>query len=122
MPFFMKIDNLTLVHGGITNEIDLDVAKKKKLERVLYIRNIDSEINTLWSEVYDGNQGVIVYGHNGFDEVRIDQFSIGIDTGCVYGNKLSAVVIEDTLNPLENHTIVDVKAEQTYTQKRGDEP
>jgi len=130
MPFFIKIDALTLLHAGITNDIDLENAKKRKLERVLYIRSIDSggkqlslsdatDEHQLWSEVYDGAQGFIVYGHNGFEEVRVDEYAIGIDTGCVYGNKLSAIVVNDTLKPKENYIIVDVSAKEEYATKRS---
>ena len=130
MPFFIKIDALTLLHAGITNDIDLEDAKKRKLERILYIRSIDSagkqlslsdatDKHQLWSEVYDGEQGFIVYGHNNFKEVRVDEYAIGIDTGCVYGNTLSAIVINDTLKPKENYTVVAVLAKEDYTIKRN---
>ncbi len=42
-----------------------------------------------WSEVYDGHEGFIVYGHQPFLKP-----SIGVDTGCVYGNRLSAVIFD----------------------------
>jgi hypothetical protein len=41
----------------------------------------------------------IIYGHNVWDEPRIDRFDdgtkcVGIDTGCCFGKKLSAYIIE----------------------------
>ena len=123
LPFFMKIDNLTLIHAGITNNINLDTTSKKELEKILWIRTLDEKQKILslnddnpsaklWSEYYDGNQGIIVYGHNVFNEVRFDKYSIGIDTGCVYGGKLTALIINDTNNPLENYNIVQILSNQ----------
>jgi len=120
MPFYIKVGNVTLLHAGITNDINLETAKKRKLESVIYIRDLDengkwlsrdlsSQAHRFWAEVYDGNQGFVVYGHSDFEEVRIDPYAIGIDTGCVYGNKLTALIINDTQHPLESYEIVDEK-------------
>ena len=123
LPFFVKINNLTLVHAGLTNKIDLDTASNKDLEKTLWIRTLDDNEKTLslsddyptaryWSEYYDGNQGIVVYGHQPFHEVKIDTYSFGIDTGCVYGNKLTALVVYDTKNPKQDYKIIDVKSTQ----------
>lgn len=128
-PFFIKIDNLTVLHAGITNSINLEVAKKKELEQVLRIRTLDENQKMLslgqitwnaqfWSECYDGNQGVIVYGHEAVSKVRIDKYSFGIDTGCVYGDKLTALVVADTKEPMFNYDIVQVRAEEMYAAKK----
>lgn len=120
LEFFIKMDNLTILHAGITNKIDLDTAKIKELEKLLWIRTLDENQKTLsfdsgneeaksWTEYYDGNQGIVIYGHQHFEEVKVDQYSIGIDTGCVYGNKLSACIISNTKNPMQHYTIVDIK-------------
>jgi len=128
LPFYMKIDNLTLVHAGITNKIVLDSAEKRDLEKILWIRTLDKNQKTLslsddnptakfWSEYYDGNQGIIVYGHQPFDNIKIDKYSIGIDTGCVFGNKLSAIIINDTKKPMNSYEIEDIKAKKEYATK-----
>lgn len=128
-PFFIKIDNTTIVHAGITNKIDLDNADKKDLESLLRIRTLDENQKTLplgrstwnsrfWSEWYDGNQGIMVYGHEAFDKVKIDKYSFGIDTGCVYGNKLTALVVYDTKEPMLNYDIVQVSALKEYALKK----
>ena len=128
LPFFIKIDNLTLVHAGLLNKIELDTADKKDLEYLLWVRYLEkdniplslgkeTETSKYWSELYDGQEGIIVYGHEPFEEVRVDKYSIGIDTGCVYGNKLSACVVSDTKEPMGNYEIVDV--ESNYGEKYG---
>jgi hypothetical protein len=128
-PFFIKIDNTTVLHAGITNNIDLSHATKKELESLTRIRLLDENQKTLalgqnpygsafWSEWYDGNQGVIVYGHEAFNNVKIDKFSFGIDTGCVYGDKLTALVIFDTKEPMFNYDIIQVRAKLCYSLKK----
>lgn len=128
-PFYKKIDKLTVLHAGITNRIDLNTAQEKELKAVTMIRTLDEEHKPLvygqtgwnssfWSEVYDGNQGVIVYGHEAHSKVKIDKHAFGIDTGCVYGNKLTALVIYDTHEPMLSYDIVQVNAKKAYAQKK----
>lgn len=129
-PFFIKIDNLSVIHAGITNKIDLDNLSKKDKEALTRIRELDSNQKTLmlgqktfgstfWSEVYNGNQGVIVYGHEVFDKVKINRYSFGIDTGCVYGNKLTALIIYDTKDPTFSYDIVQISALKKYVEKKN---
>ncbi|MDR2034751.1 MAG: metallophosphoesterase [Helicobacteraceae bacterium] len=95
MPLFIKIDNLTIVHAGLTNSVRLDRLSADQysiLTRLRYVGAIASEYR-FWSELYNGNQGFVVYGHTPGD-VRKDKRSLGIDTGCVYGYKLSAAIFE----------------------------
>ncbi len=55
----------------------------------------------LWSDVYKGtipgykHDGpvTVVYGHQPMPEPKIEEFSIGLDTGCGEGRKLTAMVI-----------------------------
>ena len=127
-PFFIKINNLTILHAGITNKINLENASKKELDSLTRIRELDINQKMLalgqssfksrfWSEFYSGNEGIIVYGHEAINKVKIDKYSFGIDTGCVYGNKLTALVIFDTFDPLYNYDIVQVHAAKVYSQK-----
>ena len=129
--FFIKIDNLTIVHAGITNKIELDNANKKELESLTRIRKLDENQKTLalnqtsfnsrfWTEFYEGGEGVIVYGHDAVNKVKIDKHSFGIDTGCVYGNKLTALVITDTKDPMYSYDIVQVSALKVYSQNKND--
>ena len=129
-PFFIKIDNLTILHAGITNKIELLNANKKELESLTRIRELDEHQKTLalgqscygsrfWSEFYDGGQGIVVYGHEAFNKVKIEKYSFGIDTGCVYGNKLTALIIEDTKEPMLSYNIVQVSASKQYSTNKG---
>ena len=75
----------------------------------------DNPTAKFWSEQYDGNQGIVVYGHQPFDEVKIDKYSFGIDTRCVFGGKLTALVINNRNNPMQNYDIVDIATKSYVT-------
>jgi Icc-related predicted phosphoesterase len=106
MPIFMKFGNIVILHGGLQNHHNLNSISKKTQAKILRMRFLDEEHNFVsfgredessifWADIYDGKQGFVVYGHQKFAEPKINNNSIGIDTGCVYGNKLTAVVFTD---------------------------
>ena len=59
-----------------------------------------------WSEHYKG-KALVVYGHTPRLNPRMNNYTINIDTGCVYGGKLTAFRYPE-------QEIVDVKARATY--------
>ena len=126
MPFFLKLNHLTIVHAGITNWIRLNNPPLNLMTLLLFLRDVDENGKFLplnhnnpnakyWADVYNGHEGFVVYGHNPFKEVKKNKFSAGIDTGCVYGNKLTALVIKNTLKPSE-YEIIQVNAKKQYTK------
>lgn len=103
MPLFLKFGNIIVLHGGLQNNMNLDNLSKREKEKVLRLRYINEEghfieygketkSSIFWADVYNGSQGFVVYGHQSFDEVNKSPFALGIDTGCVYGNKLSTAI------------------------------
>ena len=106
LPLFLKFQNIIIVHGGLQNYMNLNNLSKKDKQRILRLRYLDEnyefiaygkedEKSIFWTDIYDGNQGFIIYGHQWLKEVNKSKFAIGIDTGCLYGNKLSAIVFPD---------------------------
>lgn len=59
-----------------------------------------------WYEVCD-HPYTVVYGHSVFGEPEIHANTIGIDTGCVYGGYLTAVILPE-------RKFVQVKAKKEY--------
>jgi len=126
MPFFLKLNHLTIVHAGLTNWIRLNNPPLHILTLLLFLREVDENNKFLplhhqnpnakyWADVYDGHEGFVVYGHNPFLDVKKNRHALGIDTACVYGNKLTAVVIKDTLKPWE-YDIIQVDAKKQYAK------
>jgi len=128
LPYFLKIDTLTIVHGGIENGMKLSEKmsdKDKKLLTQLRFYNKNHEPipyddfenrAMFWSEGYDGHEGFIVFGHHPFPEVKIEKHAIGIDTGCVYGGTLTAISFpyHDKKVKVKNYTLHSVKAIQNH--------
>ncbi|RUM66527.1 MAG: protein phosphatase [Sulfurospirillum sp.] len=123
LPFYLKINNLTVVHAGIPLGVKLKKnmsEKDKKSLTLLRFYNKDlvpipyrdkENRYKFWSELYDGREGFVVFGHHPFPKPKIDKYAIGIDTGCVYGGKLSAVVFK-----MKNEK-VDTKKYKIYQEK-----
>lgn len=106
LPLSLRFGDITIVHGGVQNYMNLDDLSKKDYQKILRMRYLDSngnyltlgqedENSTFWADIYDGNQGFVVYGHQWSKEIRKSKFALGIDTGCVYGNKLTAIVFDN---------------------------
>jgi hypothetical protein len=56
----------------------------------------NQEGDPFWADVYDGSQGLVVYGHSPWldGEVREHSHALGIDTAAVFGGKLTAMVMQ----------------------------
>jgi len=125
--------NIVIAHAGLRGGIPLQHQRKDDL---YYIRYMDSDksfislkkINKMgkaatdahfWTEFWYGPESV-VYGHNVhsyenplFTEVRPGVTCYGLDTGCCFGGRLTAMV-------LETKEIVQVQAKRTYYGSRFD--
>lgn len=127
MPLFLRFGSILILHGGLQNKLNLDNLTKRDKEKILRLRYIDQDEHFIaygdeqddsifWADVYDGNQGFVIYGHQWFEEVKKSPFALGIDTGCVYGNKLSAVIFNDPIN-VQQYQIFDAAAKEFRYEK-----
>ena len=128
MKPYIKVNNTVAVHAGLKPGIFLQNQSKDDL---LYLRYLDSKNNFLssksvqnveqdayfWTKLWKGPESV-VYGHTvrSYDLPIIEEFfsgvfCYGLDTGCCFGGKLTALI-------LENKEIVQVSAKKTYYQSR----
>lgn len=48
-----------------------------------------------WTTKYNGQYGFVVFGHNAINRLQFGEHYLGIDTGCCYGDKLTALIFED---------------------------
>jgi len=131
MQSFLRFGAVTLLHAGITNAMHLDTLSKKEHELIMHIRWLDKKHHFVsieetknkgaffWSDVYDGHDGFIVYGHQPFREVKINKYALGIDTGCAYGNRLTAAVftLKNGVVKSLDYALHYVAAKQKYTIK-----
>jgi hypothetical protein len=67
-----------------------------------------AEDGPLWGTKWRGPQ-LVVFGHHATAGLQRHSHAIGLDSGCVYGGKLSAYVLQED-------RIVSVPARKTYVQ------
>jgi len=107
LPLFLQFNDITIVHGGVQNSMSLEKLSKRDKQKILRMRYLDqnehyltlgkeNEDSIFWADIYNGNQGFVVYGHQPFNEPKKSDNALGIDTGCVYGNKLTAAIFSKT--------------------------
>ncbi|WP_313804518.1 bis(5'-nucleosyl)-tetraphosphatase PrpE [Cytobacillus sp.] len=96
-PLHMILDNgkLVIAHAGIRE--DLIGKDSNKVKTFVLYGDITGEkhpdgspVRRDWAKQYEGD-AVIVYGHTPVKEARIVNNTYNIDTGAVFGNKLTAL-------------------------------
>ena len=89
-----------VVHAGLQPGVPIDEQKRQTLMR---IRTVDARGawqdkggggHVLWGELYEGPPH-IVFGHNAMREPQLHAWATGIDTSCVYGGALTAMVLRE---------------------------
>ena len=105
LPLYIEIDNYFITHGyGLPyyqrkNSI-------KHIRALLSNRIDDEEYKHDWEDT-TSYEKINIFGHCNFSEVVVGKNYYGIDTGCVYGNKLTAIelntlkIFQQKLNPLD---------------------
>ncbi len=124
LPLWLDVptDDLRVVHAGVQPGVPMD---EQAAHTLLTIRTIDdagrpSELRDggrLWGAGYDGPPHV-VFGHNADYEPQLHPWATGIDTGCVYGGSLTALVLRagEPIPPLarRGEAMVSVKARSAH--------
>jgi hypothetical protein len=88
---------LRVVHAGVQPGVPIDRTKPSTLMR---IRTIGADGRpsrngpVLWGARYTGPPHV-VFGHNAAPGLQLHRWATGLDTGCVYGGRLTALVLGD---------------------------
>lgn len=99
LPHVLRIPqyNLIVVHAGINpylrleEQIPDDLVTMRRIMadgRAVAKGSIDG---TMWAKVWAGPE-TIVFGHDAKTGLQEEPFALGLDTGCVYGRELTAVV------------------------------
>ena len=100
MPLWLDLPehDVRVVHAGVVPGRDM---KDAPHDALLRMRTIDAkgdwsdrrDLGELWGTRYVGPPHV-VFGHNARAEPQLHPWATGIDTGCVYGGNLTAVVLD----------------------------
>ena len=87
LRLFYETEEFIFAHAGLRPRVPLET---QKTEDLLWIRD------KFVSSKYDFGKRVI-FGHTPFKQPLVEPNKIGIDTGAVYGNKLTCVQLPDLL-------------------------
>ncbi|MBK6692930.1 MAG: metallophosphoesterase [Myxococcales bacterium] len=94
-PFFVDLPEhgARVVHAGVVPGTPIE---KQKPDHLIHLRLVDTKADgrVLWGSVYEGPPHV-VFGHNAVEGLQLHPNATGLDTGCVYGRALTALVLRD---------------------------
>jgi hypothetical protein len=123
MPLWLDLSEhgIRVVHAGVVPGLDIDRVPR---EALLKIRTVDPkgrwsdepDAGPLWGELYPGPPHV-VFGHNARTAPQTHAWATGLDTGCVYGGRLTAIVL-DAGEPLPHGEDVLAKLESVSAMRR----
>jgi len=125
MPLWLEVPDheLLIVHAGVVPGVRLSKQRERDL---LYMRGVRRDgtpterrdEGVLWGKRYEGPPHV-VFGHNASTKPQLHRWATGLDTGCVYGGRLTALVLPEGVTvprgakPRERF-LVSAKARRTY--------
>ena len=88
---------LRVVHAGVDPDVEW---RRQAPETLLRIRTVTApgarrgQGHVLWGTRYHGPPHV-VFGHNAAPGLQLHPWATGLDTGCVYGGRLTALVLAE---------------------------
>lgn len=93
LPLYIEFDKYFITHGfGLPY---WERRYEEKSERALLSNRIDRKEHIKeWENDYEEYPIINIFGHCSFKEVKKGKNFYGIDTGCVYGNKLTAIQLK----------------------------
>lgn len=87
-----------VVHAGVLPGVPFEDQKRQTLMRIRGIGSrgewLEKGAPVLWGERYAGPPHVL-FGHNAMMEPQLHRWATGLDTACVYGGRLTAMVLAE---------------------------
>lgn len=115
LPLWLELPDyaMCVIHGGRFPDLPLEAHEPHVLYTMRSIRPDGTSSNRVddgvpWASRWDGPEE-IVFGHDAIRGLQKWPHATGLDTGCVYGNSLSAYVLPD-------RRIVSVPAKAVYEE------
>ena len=116
MPIYWQEAGLLAVHGGPPKGWRPSNTVGHYPQQILRLRFVspqgyfvsyghETELDKHWSESYQGDLGVVVYGHSSWPAIHKSYRAWGLDTGCCYGGQLSAILINSEGELLEEYGV-----------------
>jgi len=102
-----------VVHGGVHPDRPLEEHTHRDLLEMRALPAENGYDGPFWFDSYEGPPRVF-FGHTVLAEPLHTAWAVGLDTGCVYGGRLTAY-------DCENDAVVSVPAERTYVSRREEQ-
>ncbi|MCB0279659.1 MAG: metallophosphoesterase [Calditrichaeota bacterium] len=114
LPFYYRIKaiNTVVIHAGLDPKYSIEEQSESDIVSIRILDTISKSYvkrdqkGNPWYFYYHGDERII-YGHSAAQSIRLHKNTICIDTGCLYGEKLTAYILPD-------ERFVSVKAKQVY--------
>lgn len=93
----MPEHGLRVVHAGVVPGVPIEEQHPRDLLhlRALQVRGVaGGQEGVLWGKLYAGPVHVL-FGHNALPGLQLHPYATGLDTGCVYGGSLTALVLPE---------------------------
>jgi hypothetical protein len=103
-PGAIDLGDQLVVHAGLRPGVSLE---QQTVEDLTGIRTW-GDSDAPWFDQYEGKTAV--FGHWVFAAPHVSKSAIGIDTGCVYGGSLTAVILPE-------RRLVSIPAVKSYSRK-----
>jgi hypothetical protein len=124
MPLWLDLPDheARVVHAGVVPGLEVARTPPEALMRMRTIAgggrwSDDREAGTLWGALYRGPPHVL-FGHNAQNTPQVHPWATGLDTGCVYGRRLTGLLLEagQTVGRGEavRRQLVSVRAKRAY--------
>lgn len=116
-PTTTSLDRLVLVHAGLVPGMALE---NQDAHSIIHMRSLSSAEEPLeadgdesWAASWDRwqkhvdteHRTTVVFGHDAKRGLNIRDYAIGLDSACVYGKELSALIIESGADGQTRRTI-----------------
>lgn len=123
LPLFIRLPeaNAVVVHAGVLPGVSIEKQLPHTLLHAQCVAPPDTKsfwpskappTHTFWANHWKGPERVI-FGHTVLSKPLVSEWAVGIDTGCVHGGALTAVV-------LPSWELVSVSARSSYWGPKGD--
>jgi diadenosine tetraphosphatase ApaH/serine/threonine PP2A family protein phosphatase len=115
LPLWLRFPafDSVVVHAGVVPGKPLNAQRPEDLMTMRTMRpdghaSPRLEDGLLWAKAYRGPERII-FGHDAISGFQREEFAVGLDTGCVYGRELTALV-------LPSNELFSVPARRTYRE------
>ena len=116
-PLYIEENDFLMVHAGVNPEGGRASTTREQFLKIRTWPPTEGTVGPRWYEFYEPQKRLLVFGHDAPGGLvmrrrkpKASPYILGLDTGCVYGGKLSGYLLEED-------EIVQVKSRQDYAPK-----